>query len=489
MCTFVVVEVAGSEVPSLTASNAGYRDVDLARIHSRIGRRQPRLNVAIATSTACLLTFHHKQYHIRHFIFIATMALVDYSDSDSEASDTEVKPTPKPAPLNKKSAFQKLVDSSTGKLQVSLPTPAATDDGDSRPAKRTKIGAGAFSGFNSFLPPPKKTGGAGLSLPAPKAANGSGSANERLGQSPKRASITLKGAGPAFSRSRGDEYDEEGNYDDMGAPITSNGGGMGMSLPPPKAAPQPVAQGKPAEEVKMIGLGKPMQFKPLSVGRKVVKKKKKTVDELRPAEVEKPKAQQAQVVGQQPPAPSKPKSSLFSVPGDDEDDEPVAASRSGKYEPMIYGAHTDRGEENGATNEASPYMDTYDPSSYTSAHQTSYTQNQVPAPPTGATSSLSDIASDLHLSASERRQLFGRNHSQRQAANIKNFNMDAEYRHNEEVRASGETVTHNPVRAIAPGKHSLQQLVSQVQNQKEALEESFQKGYANRREASSRYGW
>ena len=421
------------------------------------------------------------------------MGLVDYSDSDSDGSDTEVRPTPKPVAINKKPAFQKLTSSSTGKIQVSLPTQSATDSSDERPIKRTKIGPGAFSGFNSFLPPPKKTGGAGLSLPAPKAANESGSATEKAAPAAKRAPIKLKGAGPAFSRSRGDEYDEEGNYDDMGAPAANNGGGMAMSLPPPKAAPQPALQGKPAEEVKMVGLGKPMQFKPLSVGRKVVKKKKKTVDELRPAEVEKPKVQaQVQVVEHQPAVPPKPKGSLFSVPCDDEEDEPVAAATSGKYEPMIYGAHTDRGEQNSATDETNTYMDTYDPSSYASAHQTSYTHNQVPAPPAGATSSLSDIASDLHLSASERRQLFGRSGrdgSQRQAANVKNFNMDAEYAHNEEVRASGETVSHNPVRAIAPGKHSLQQLVSQVQNQKEALEESFAKGYANRREASSRYGW
>lgn len=413
------------------------------------------------------------------------MGLVDYSDSDSSPSDTEVPPPPKPLVINKKPAFQKLTSSSTGKIQVSLPTPATTDNSDERPAKRTKIGAGAFSGFNSFLPPPKKTGGAGLSLPAPKAGNKSES--EKAAPAAKRAPISLKGAGPAFSRSRGDEYDEEGHYDDMGAQITSNGEGMGMSLPPPKAAPQPVAQGKPAEEVNMVGLGKPMQFKPLSVGRKVVKKKKKTVDELRPAQVEKPKVQ-APVVEAPQAAPPKPKGSLFSVPGDDDDDEPVAATTSGKYEPMIYGTHTEPVQD-GISAQKNPYMDTYDPSSYASAHQTSHTQNQVPAPPTGATSSLSDIASDLHLSASERRQLFGRNGPQRQAANVKNFNMDAEYAHNEEVRASGETVSHNPVRAIAPGKHSLQQLVSQVQNQKEALEESFAKGYANRREASSRYGW
>ena len=75
------------------------------------------------------------------------------------------------------------------------------------------------------------------------------------------------------------------------------------------------------------------------------------------------------------------------------------------------------------------------------------------------------------------------------ATKIINFNTDEEYLRNEELRAAGEQVVHNPVRAIAPGKHSLKQLVNAAQSQKEALEESFAKGKSNRAEASSRYGW
>jgi hypothetical protein len=48
---------------------------------------------------------------------------------------------------------------------------------------------------------------------------------------------------------------------------------------------------------------------------------------------------------------------------------------------------------------------------------------------------------------------------------------------------------HNPVRSIAPGKHSLKQLVNAAQSQKDALAESFAKGYQNRKEAGSKYGW
>ena len=98
----------------------------------------------------------------------------------------------------------------------------------------------------------------------------------------------------------------------------------------------------------------------------------------------------------------------------------------------------------------------------------------------------------MNLSKAARRQLFGRTGtpaSSMSASSVVNFNMDREYAHNEEVRASGEQQAFNPVRAIAPGKHNLRQLVNQVQTQREALEESFAKGKSNRNEAGSRYGW
>merc|ERR1711939_1161514 len=66
--------------------------------------------------------------------------------------------------------------------------------------------------------------------------------------------------------------------------------------------------------------------------------------------------------------------------------------------------------------------------------------------------SLDSIASDLGLSKADRRQLFGRRgDSGGTAINVFNFNTDQEYAANEELRASGEQVQHNPVRGIAPG--------------------------------------
>lgn len=105
--------------------------------------------------------------------------------------------------------------------------------------------------------------------------------------------------------------------------------------------------------------------------------------------------------------------------------------------------------------------------------------------------SLGNIADDLNLSAAARRELFGRGgDSGLSAKKVINFNMDQEYRHNEELRASGEEQVHNPVKGIqGGGKHSLRQLVQNVQGQREALEESFAKGKGSRKEAGNRYGW
>jgi hypothetical protein len=75
------------------------------------------------------------------------------------------------------------------------------------------------------------------------------------------------------------------------------------------------------------------------------------------------------------------------------------------------------------------------------------------------------------------------------AINLVNFNTDQEYAHNEELRASGETIQHNPLRTVQPGKHSLRQLVSAASTQKDALEESWAAGRRNKKEAGNKYGW
>ncbi|KAJ0354404.1 hypothetical protein COL154_001957 [Colletotrichum chrysophilum] len=383
------------------------------------------------------------------------MGLVDYSESSGSEDEAPPQPTvakPAAAGTTAKKPFQKVVDrSNPGKIVVNLPSAKPdepTASNDEPPAKRARTaGGGRFSGFNSFLPPPKN---AAKAAPAQSSSSSSSS----------RPVFQLKtGAEPGFSRDRGDG---------AGSPD-----GGGLNLPAPKAAAQPsIPQGmKPEEEVKLVG--KPMMFRPLSVARKP---KKKTPSSVTPTasktEPAKAPEQASKEVSAPAPAPAPKKVSLFSIEPEETPTDPTPAfSGGGAYEPLF---ETQQDESNGYADYAS--------------------QMNYPLPSTAPTNSnsLDNIADDLNLSAAARRELFGRQKggaNQQTASRVINFNTDEEYKHNEELRAAGQQQIHNPVRSIAPGKHSLRQLVNQVQTQREALEESFAKGKSNRKEASSRYGW
>jgi hypothetical protein len=101
------------------------------------------------------------------------------------------------------------------------------------------------------------------------------------------------------------------------------------------------------------------------------------------------------------------------------------------------------------------------------------------------------------LSPAERRELFGRSNPNGAAASgplppgakVITFDMEREYAHNEALRASGAQQAHNPVRSIAPGKHSLRQVINMAQSNQGALEESFARAKSNQRDAAGRYGW
>lgn len=383
------------------------------------------------------------------------MALVDYSDSESDVEET---PVAKPAALSSaKPAFQKVVDrSNPGKIRVSLPQSALKEEKSSEPpAKRVKASGGGFGGFNSFLPAPKRSGQAtGTQLGGANATNKGGIA----------VGVSLKtGAAPGFSRSEPDS--EHGDYD-----RNAGSSGSALSLPAPRAS---LIEGQtPSEEVKLVG--KPLMFRPLSVARKPVKKKKQIVAASTP---ESSAADTSQTVDK---VAARPKVSMFSMSA--EPSSSTLQQSTGTYQPIIYEAPGNEEDVPNAPYTNSSYEDSTPNPSQSSA------PSAIPTNP--ASQSLDDIAGDLHLSAAEKRQLFGRQKGgPKTATNVINFNTDKEYLHNEELRASGEEVSHNPVRAIAPGKHSLKQLVSAAQNQKAALEESFAKGKNNRAEASSRYGW
>jgi hypothetical protein len=394
------------------------------------------------------------------------MGLVDYSDSD--ASDVEEAKVAKPATTaSGKPAFQKVVDrSNPGKIKVSLPQASLKNENssDEPPTKRVKTsGGGAFSGFNSFLPAPKKTG---------QAANATTGDGKPATKSGLGAGLSLKtGSAPGFSR-RSEADDEYGDYRQTSE--AASGGGMG--LPAPKA-PQPVDQ-KPADEVKLVG--KPLMFRPLSVAQKP--KKKKTAASIMASSIPPAAPSPPQTPAPAEKAP-RAKVSLFSM--SQEASTPSITPSQGEYEPIILESLTPSNSFTQSSEEDPYSVEEYTPNP---------SQTLPPFAPTPPVSqSLDDIAGDLHLSAAERRQLFGRQKSgqksQFAATKVINFNTDQEYLHNEELRAAGEQVKHNPVRAIAPGKHSLKQLVNAAQTQKDALEESFQAGKNNRKEASSRYGW
>ncbi|KAK8149007.1 hypothetical protein G3M48_008484 [Beauveria asiatica] len=405
------------------------------------------------------------------------MGLVDYSsESDSSGPEAEAptKPTPKSkigggAAASKKVAS--VVDKSkAGKIIVNLAGNAANASSDEPPAKRARTtgggGGGRFSGFNAFLPAPKNTA-------AKSTAGGSRGVGLRTS------------AAPGFSRDAADvpsttnvdatgDDDEEGD-DTVRTTTTAKSGGL--SLPPPKnAVPEPtIPEGqKPAAEVRLTG--KPLMFRPLSVAKGKTKKKTTTTTSTAAAKLAPPADTKSTAIAApassaalpEPPS-NKKKMLLFSIPADDTTPAPgpSLSSGTGAYEPLF--------------ETAAAHDDAYKTAALVAAESEKEEAESVGA-----------LADDMNLSAAARRELFGRagSGSGATAQRVVNFNMDREYRHNEALRASGEQQMHNPVRAIqGGGKHSLRQLVDNVQGQKDALEDSFAKGRTNRREASSRYGW
>jgi len=409
------------------------------------------------------------------------MGLVNYSESESSGSESEAAPKKAPPqkappPPGAKKPFRKVVDrSNPGKIVVSLPQTSSSagaegaQPSDGPPAKRARTdgaSGGRFSGFNSFLPAPKNARNAAVSKPSSSSSSAPGNA---------RPVVNLKtSAEPGFSRER-EEPRTDGNAAD--GDETPAGG---LSLPPPKRAAEPsIPQGqKPADEVKLVG--KPLMFKPLSVSRKPNKKKKfapaAPTGSTPPASNDAGQAQANGGAESQPaPAPAPKKVSLFSLHTEEPTASRDATKSSGAYEPLFETPETSNDDYY-----AQFAGDAYPGLAPTTAPHASSTAGQ----------SLDSIADDLNLSAAARRELFGRGSAAAHTAtSVKNFNMDDEYQHNEELRAAGDQQTHNPVRAIQGGKQSLRQLVQNVHNQRDALEDSFARGKSNRKEASSKYGW
>ncbi|CAL8581060.1 hypothetical protein XPA_006765 [Xanthoria parietina] len=398
------------------------------------------------------------------------MVLVDYSESEgSEAEDKQTSSkVPKPLPNPTKPAFQKVVDrSNPHKIRVNLPeldrdSAEVREDEEGPPSKRAKMGGGTFGGFNSFLPAPKRA----------TATNGTASTRGGLG-----SGVNLKtGAAPGFSRepmpehSRNIEEDADivdGGDLPQGTKHPREDTSIGINGPPEVAKPQT------AEKFteKTAKQGNAMMFKPLSVARKPQKKKTAVpIADTTPA-------QKHATPASSQPKPAQ-KLSLFST-DIAQNDHINDTTSSGTYQPMIYGIQEPEDPAAKLSRPGEPYMD--DP---VAAEEPVAQSNFAQGP-----QSLDNIAADLNLSASAKRQLLGRQNRHASPINVVNFNTDQEYAANEVLRQAGEQAQHNPVRAIAPGKHSLKQLVNAASNQKDALEEQFASGRRNKKEAGSKYGW
>jgi hypothetical protein len=206
-------------------------------------------------------------------------------------------------------------------------------------------------------------------------------------------------------------------------------------------------------------------FRPLSVARKVTKNKPPIPGNSSSASIADSSSKDVA------PPPPKPTVSLFST-----------------HQEIEEKAELDTPGHNPSTYQVPAETDTYidpPPAPYVTPAAHQYSQ-------TPTTGSLSSIASDLNLTPAARRQLLGRQgfkQGSSTAVSVVNFNTDQEYAANELIRQAGEQQAHNPVRAIAAGKHSLSQLVNAVSNQREALEEQFATGRRNKKEAGSKYGW
>ncbi|KAF7117783.1 hypothetical protein CNMCM5793_006985 [Aspergillus hiratsukae] len=411
------------------------------------------------------------------------MALVSYSDSEASDSEQETKvtqppnksqaPTPANPPKPSSGAnFTSFVDrSNPRKIRVALPEikpENPTAEGEDGPArKRTRIGGGgggAFSGFNALLP-------------APKRANVTA---DKKTAAPARKIFSLKtGATPGFDREADAEFRREQAFDSLAGDgddeTIPKPGSLRSEQPGDEGAATGQVDGEKKEEVKLKG--NPMMFKPLSVGRASQKKKKQpakpvssapangiTALQSSQASSELPAAQPA------PPVSQKPKISLFSLSREETttSNMPEPQAQGATYEPLVYTTEL----------EDIPAGPQPEPETTTAPSQPQPDQT------------LDNIADDLNLSRAQRRQLFGRN-ADPSKSRILHFNTDKEYIANQELAHQTDLAAaqHNPVRAIAPGKHSLQQLVNAASTQREALEESFAAGRRNKKEAGSKYGW
>lgn len=355
------------------------------------------------------------------------MALVGYSDSEnSDAESIEITNVPEGGKKFERTASKKI------KVNLSAVSARPETSTTEEPASKRQRTAGAFSGFNSLLPAPTRTA-----------------------QSSIRKGVSLKtSAEAAFTREPlQHNIDHHPLESDSTPRVTDVADGDSSHVSQPT-------------EVKIVG--KATRFVPLSVAN--ARRNKKPLAQLIDTD-------DNTTVGT--------KSSQSSHA-----DRPTNQALSGKQElkprsrqALFTVDHDETTMATAASRDYLPEFSTEALSSSTPAQVIEHTHI-----PPGSKSDLRSVAADLNLSASEKRRLFGRD-AKRDDLRVAHFDMDAEYRANQEIAAKGDLIEHRAVKAIAPGKHNLQQLVNNVRGQTEAIEDKWAEGRRNRNEAGNRYGW
>lgn len=402
------------------------------------------------------------------------MALVSYSSSDDSDSKAKVAPqqASRPPIAPGKPGFQKVVNrSNSHRIEIHLPEASRSstgrlDSGEEPPAKKVRLGAGTFGDFNSLLPAPKRA----ITSHRPPSTKGAG----RIGVA---GDIRLKtGANPGFSPD---------------APVTAVSAATVTEEPPVEDVEsktrvgtpnlEPIEDVEPHEDSAQGPLTKAnvAMFKPLSVARKPKKRKIEVQKEINSAKtLSSIQAKEAATMK---------KPSLFFA-GDSAEVYRGPPTQKGDYRPTLYESAQQSGDLTNAYHAGEEHFE--DSATAVVKENTLEDEGRNDSRKSQKTSqSLVTIAEDLNLSASAKRQLFGRNKTRTSDVSVVSFDTDQEYAANELLRQAGDQAQHNPVRSIAPGKHSLKQLVNAASHQKDALEEHFASGKRNKREAGSKYGW
>ena len=354
------------------------------------------------------------------------MALVDYSDSDSEPNqNTPAQPSAPPLASLPQANFRK---TNSGKITVHLPAHSPTTEQDghqddntatSRLAKRARTtGNGAFGGFNSLLPPPKRP---------------SGAVTSRSGG--------LKTSGEAVFHRRPEQS----------VPGTDNGSAEVLGNP------VDIQMEKEAGESKVELVGSTTRFMPLSVSRNRGKKKTGASNFLGQRDRKTSGGQGTEGVR------GTTAERLGGTGGDSK------AAQSSTAKKPLFSFHQEAPDPMPAVDLSSP------PGVLTAA---------PPSPPAPAPNPAQQPQelSDLQLSPTSLRRFLGRKHTT--LPHMTHIDMSAEYDANERMRqsAGGDAAPdhHRAVRSVAPGKHSLQQLVDNARSQREGLEEKWAEGRRER---------